>query len=175
MFERLGRIERHVRFVLVFAQPSRQIVVAIVAIFIENKDHCAYIARKSPHSRTYKLAGVPVPDRFPQIDTVQNRRRKGSYAIVPRRASSSRGVSEIAHNFRSPDLPADRSRSMPVRLLRPLALESSRVCGASSRPVLAVASCAEDGAESSACAYAARPRLLKYSVSRCPAPRFAAR
>ena len=38
MLKRLRRVERHIRFVLVLAQPRRQIGVAVFAVFIEDDD-----------------------------------------------------------------------------------------------------------------------------------------
>src|SRR4051812_31201582 len=72
MIEWKSRIERHVRLVLVLAQPRSQIRIAILEILVEDHHDRANLARQAislPHE--YFLA-MPVADGFADIDAVQN-------------------------------------------------------------------------------------------------------
>ena len=71
MIERLRRVERHVRLVLMLAKPGREIVVPISSIFVENNYDGADIARKLAHLANVQLTFVPIANRLSNINAVE--------------------------------------------------------------------------------------------------------
>ena len=57
-----------------FAEPGGQIVVAAIAVIVENHDHRAHFAVDLPDIADEDFAIVPVADGLAQIDAIEQRR-----------------------------------------------------------------------------------------------------
>ena len=71
--ERERRIERHVRLVLVLAEPGGQVRIAVVAVLVEDhhdRSDFALDLLELPH---VDAAFVPLADRLANVDAVENR------------------------------------------------------------------------------------------------------
>ena len=109
--ERKGGVERHVRFVLVLAQPGGHVRVAVVAVLVEDHDHRAHFAMDLLKLAHVDAALVPVADGLAHVDAVQHRGGERLHARrAPRRECSCPSSSGSGRSPRSPGLPADRSR-----------------------------------------------------------------
>ena len=80
MLKRRRRIKGHVRFILVFAQPRRHIVVPAIAILVEDYNDRPHLALNFLNIADEDLAVMPVADGLPQINPVQQRNRKWLYS-----------------------------------------------------------------------------------------------
>ena len=72
--ERIGRIERHVRLVLMLAEPGGHVVVTAVAVLVEDHDDGADFAMNLALIADEDPAFMPVANRFAQIDAVEQGR-----------------------------------------------------------------------------------------------------
>src|SRR5579883_3427289 len=58
------------------AEPRRQILIAIVAILVENHDYRSHFAREPVRFAHEDFLAMPVADGLANIDAIENRRRE---------------------------------------------------------------------------------------------------
>ncbi len=69
--ERERGIKRHVRFVLMLAQPSGQVLIVVVAVLVEDHDYGADFAGQTVGLADVDFFLMPVADGFAEVDAVE--------------------------------------------------------------------------------------------------------